>query len=170
MPPASLRPVNISVCLADWPTGCFATASAWRSRPIKQGGFILWVSMIRSVWLSRSFGAGHGPWARAYARCRDLAGLALREHSADAATGNTGPDRCLGVPAAHTTGDLDIHDHHVMADGRAFVFVNTLFSLSRQFEPHALLSFVLEALSFISPSSLPKIAAATSMALRGCRS
>ena len=46
----------------------------------------------------------------------------------------TGPDRHYVPRVAHTTGDLDIHDIGVMADGR-IVFVNTLFSCLATLSP-----------------------------------
>ena len=55
-----------------------------------------------------------------------------------------GPDRHYVPRVAHTTGDLDVHDIGVMADGR-IVFVNTLFSCLATSEPHARVSRVLEA-------------------------
>lgn len=45
-----------------------------------------------------------------------------------------GPDRHYVPRVAHTTGDLDIHDIGVMADGR-IVFVNTLFSCLATLSP-----------------------------------
>ena len=45
-----------------------------------------------------------------------------------------GPDRHYVPRVAHTTGDLDIHDIGVMADGR-IVFVNTLFSCLSTLSP-----------------------------------
>jgi uncharacterized protein (TIGR03032 family) len=44
------------------------------------------------------------------------------------------PDRHYVPRVAHTTGDLDIHDIGVMADGR-IVFVNTLFSCLAMLSP-----------------------------------
>ena len=46
----------------------------------------------------------------------------------------TGPDRHYVPRVAHTTGDLDIHEINVMADGR-IVFVNTLFSCLATLSP-----------------------------------
>jgi uncharacterized protein (TIGR03032 family) len=48
-------------------------------------------------------------------------------------TGN-GPDRHYVPRVAHTTGDLDIHEMNVMADGR-IVIVNTLFSCLATLSP-----------------------------------
>ncbi|HET6391026.1 TIGR03032 family protein [Hyphomicrobium sp.] len=50
--------------------------------------------------------------------------------------GNTGahPDRHYIPRIAHTTGDLDIHDMGIMADGR-IVFVNTLYSCLATLSP-----------------------------------
>jgi uncharacterized protein (TIGR03032 family) len=47
---------------------------------------------------------------------------------------SAGPDRHYVPRVAHTTGDLDIHDMGVMADGR-IVFVNTLFSCLATLSP-----------------------------------
>jgi uncharacterized protein (TIGR03032 family) len=47
---------------------------------------------------------------------------------------SSGPDRHYVPRVAHTTGDLDIHDISVMADGR-IVFVNTLFSCLATLSP-----------------------------------
>jgi uncharacterized protein (TIGR03032 family) len=49
------------------------------------------------------------------------------------ATGS-GPDRHFVPRVAHTTGDIDIHDVAVMADGR-IVFVNTLYSCLATLSP-----------------------------------
>lgn len=52
-----------------------------------------------------------------------------------------GPDRHYVPRVAHTTGDLDVHEIGVMADGR-IVFVNTLFSCLATLSPtHAFLVF-----------------------------
>ena len=54
------------------------------------------------------------------------------------------PDRHYVPRVAHTTGDLDIHDIGVMADGR-IVFVNSLFSCLATLLTHARLPRPLEA-------------------------
>ena len=72
----------------------------------------------------------------------------------------TGPDRHYVPRVAHTTGDLDIHDIGVMADGR-IVFVNTLFSCLATLSPtHAFRVFW-------QPPFISKLAAADRCHLNG---
>ena len=77
----------------------------------------------------------HGTMGRtAAARGFDaVPSLAFRERAAARST-RRGPDRHYVPRVAHTTGDLDIHDIGVMADGR-IVFVNTLFSCLATLSP-----------------------------------
>ncbi len=118
-------------------TGCCATTSVWLSRPTKPAASISSASTLVAKWPSTS-ASWRGPWA--YGPTRNA--LLCRRYSSSggsrtcflAQTVPGNPDRHYVPRVAHTTGDLDIHDIGVMADGR-IVFVNSLFSCLATLSP-----------------------------------
>ncbi len=134
--PASPRR-SIFPARADWPTGSCATMSAWRSRPTRRDGFTSSASTTRSASPFKS-AFSPAPWV-----CGPTSSASSSRPSFRFGASRTcfrcqhsggGPDRHYVPRVAHTTGDLDVHDIGVMADGR-IVFVNTLFSCLATLSP-----------------------------------
>ena len=124
------RHPSTSPARAAWPTGCCATTRASPSPPTSRAGSISsastssGASSFQERFLARAMGLWADPQRLVVAT---LFQVWRFENVLGPAYNSPGSDRHYVPRVAHTTGDIDIHDIGVMADGR-IVFVNTLYS------------------------------------------